>query len=79
MSRHRFRDQLRDLPVRGRVAVAASSNAGPVNNGPASGFVAVPTLPVVPAAMAQVYRLAYEAALARIVARRRCFAPFSLN
>ena len=79
MSEHRFRNQLRRLPARGRVAVAAATGETPSKPAPSPSFVAVPTLPVVPAAMAHVYRLAYEAALARIVARRRCFAPFSVN
>lgn len=70
MSRHRFREQLSGT---GPAAVASTPAA------PSPGFAPVPVAVVMPAAMAEVYRLAYEAALARIAARRRCFAPFSLN
>lgn len=55
------------------VAASAAGTAG------ALAFIPVPAAAAVPPAMAQVYRLAYEAALARVIARRRCFAPFSLN
>lgn len=72
MSEHRFR---RYFQARRPVPVAASA-AGTAG---ALAFIPVPAAAAVPPAMAQVYRLAYEAALARVIARRRCFAPFSLN
>lgn len=70
MSRHRFREQLSG-PGPGAVASGSAASS--------PGFAPVPVAVAMPAAMAEVYRLAYEAALARIAARRRCFAPFSLN
>ena len=71
MSEHRFRQQ---LSSRRPVAVASPAPAAA-----AVAFMSVPAQSPVHAAMAEVYRLAYEAAIARIAARRRCFAPFSLN
>lgn len=54
--------------------------AAPANSAAAAvAFMPVPSAATMPPAMAQIYRMAYEAALARVVARRRCFAPFSLN
>jgi len=71
MSQHRFREQLAARHPVAVVTAPAAQTSG--------GFVPVPAAAAMPAAMAEVYRLAYEAALARIAARRRCFAPFSLN
>jgi hypothetical protein len=75
MSAHRFRDQFPARPP--AVGATAAPKAAPTT--PAA-FVAVPAVPAAPPAfMAEVYRMAYAAALARVIARRRCFAPFSLN
>ena len=66
MSEHRFRGH---FEPNGTIAAPPAT----------AEFVAAPSVPPAAAATAEVYRLAYEAAIARVVARRRCFAPFSTN
>jgi hypothetical protein len=69
MSEHRFRRHL------GPHSQKAPGPATAVLAPP--GFVPVAALPQ--SVIAEVYRIAYAAALARVIARRRCSAPFSLN
>lgn len=76
MSEHRFS---RFFSVR-RQSLAAATTATTAPTAVPTAFVAAPAVSAPPQAfMAEVYRVAYAAALAKVIARRRCSAPFSLN
>ena len=72
MHAHRFRHA-----AGFRRTASVATNAIPAAPAAAGFAVAVAAAPT--PAVAELYRRAYEAALARVVARRRCSAPFSLN